>query len=249
MLNEIVIGKYYDTNSLIHRMNSFIKILSTIIFVIIMFLSFDYRINLLIFVFMALFILISNIPIRLYLKNVFSMRWFLLFIFLINFIVYKDRYISFILCFRIVGTLLYTMMLLYTTKQDDLVSGLQILFKPLSIFKVPVNKMAHSIVLALTFIPVFLEQYNKVIKSQINKGVYYKNLSVKNRLEVLGCIIVSIFTLGIKKSDTLSDSMEIRLFDFNKCDKFSFKINYFDVLVILIHIALLILTFKEGVFI
>ena len=140
------------------------------------------------------------------------------------------------------------MILLFTTKQVDLVIVLHYLFKPLSLFKIPINKMAHSIVLALNFIPLFIEQYNRVIKSQINKGIYYKKLKVMDRLEVLTSIITSMFYLAIKKSDLISDSMEIRFFDFNAINKLSFSIYYFDVYALLLHISLLCLVFKEVIF-
>lgn len=247
MLNNITIGSYYETDSLIHKMNSFIKIINTIIFVILTFLTYDFKINLLILFLATLFILFSKVPIKLYLKNIYKIKWFLLFIFIINFIFEKNIYISFILCFRVIIVLLYTMILLYTTKQFQIIEGLQILFKPLKIFKLPVNKMAYTIALALYFIPALLEQYEKVTKSQNNKGVYYKNLKLKDKISVLSSTITSMFILSIKKSDILSDSMETRFFDFNQDIKGEFKIYYFDIISLVIHLLLLVLTIKECV--
>ena len=244
MLNNITIGSYYETDSLIHKMNSFIKIINTIIFVILTFLTYDFKINLLILFLATLFILFSKVPIKLYLKNIYKIKWFLLFIFIINFIFEKNIYISFILCFRVIIVLLYTMILLYTTKQFQIIEGLQILFKPLKIFKLPINKMAYTIALSLNFIPTLLEQYDKVTKSQNNKGIYYKNLNLKDKIEVLTSSITSMFILSMKKADTLSDSMEIRFFDYNQDLNSKFQIYYFDIFSLIIHIALLLLTLK-----
>lgn len=245
VLNNVV-GKYYDTDSLVHKMNSFIKILNTLIFVILTFFTYDLKINILIFIFAILFILSSNVPIKLYLGNIYKLKYFLLFIFLINFLIDKNAYVALILCFRIIIVIIYSMMLLYTTKQDELIKGLQILFKPLKVFKLPVNQIAHTIALSIYFIPTLIKQYEKVRKSQNNKGIYYNKLNIKNKIEVLSLTIDSMFKQAIKKADNISDSMEIRFFNYNQEIKSKFSIYYFDIFSILIHVALLILVIKES---
>lgn len=242
MLNSI--GSYYDTNSLIHKMNSFIKLISTIIFVVLTFLSYDLKINLIILLFTTIFILLSNVPIKLYLKSIYKLKWFLLFIFIINLIIEKDILIPLLLCFKLIIIMIYTMMLLYTTTQTKLIEGLMYLFKPLKIFKLPINKIAYTIALSLNFIPSLLEQYDKVTKLQNNKGIYYKKLNLKEKIEVLNSSLTSMFILSMKKADVLSDSMEIRFFDYNQDLRTEFKIYYFDIFSLLIHIALLLLTLK-----
>lgn len=248
MPNKIVIGKYYNINSVIHNMNSFIKILCTLIFSILCFISFDLKLNLFVFVFLVLFILLSNVPLKLYLKNILCLKWFLLFILIINVVFQNDFYSAFILVFKVISLIIYTMMVLYTTSHDELVIGLNILFYPLKLFKVPINKMSHSIVLSLKFIPVFILQYERIIKSQNNKGIYYVNLNLKEKFEVLTSIVISMFITGIKKSDILAESMEIRLFDYN-CYNNKLKFCYFDIFALLLHISLFVLSIKESVII
>jgi len=242
MLNSI--GSYYNANSLIHKMSSFIKLINTIIFVILTFLTNDLKINLVILIFTVLYVFMSNVEIKLYLKSIYKLKWFLLFIFIINLIIEKNIMIPLILCLKIIIIMVYSMILLYTTKQDELIEGLMCLFKPLKIFKLPINKMAYTIALSLNFIPTLLEQYDKVTKSQNNKGIYYKNLNLKDKIEVLTSSITSMFILSMKKADTLSDSMEIRFFDYNQDLNSKFQIYYFDIFSLIIHIALLLLTLK-----
>jgi len=244
------IGSFYPTFSLIHKMNSTIKIICTLLFAIFSFLSFDFYINLLIIILLILLLLLSNVPITLYLNNILNIKWFLLFIFIINFIFERNIYVCFILILRVVYVLLYTMMLIYTTKQDNIIYGLQKTFSPLKLIKVPINKMAFSIGIALRFIPDLFSNFNRIIKSQMNRGIYYNDLKIKNKIDLLKINIISMFTLSIKKADMLSDCLEVRLYDIDKCNiKVKDKFNYFDILILLLHIVLFILIIRKGVFI
>lgn len=250
MLDKISIGSYYDSDSLIHKMNSTIKIICTLIFALFSFFSYDLVINLLIISLLSILILLSRIPIKFYIISVLKIKWFLIFIFIINFIFEKNLYISFILVLRVIYVLIYTMMILYTTKQDYIIYGLQKTFSPLKLIKVPVNKMAFSIGLALRFIPNILNMASRILKSQINRGIYYKNLKFKDKIEILKSSIIPMFTLSMKKADIVSDVMELRLYDFNSNNLYiKTKINYFDIFVLVIHLMLLFLTIKKGVFI
>ena len=141
------------------------------------------------------------------------------------------------------------MMIIYTTKQDNIIYGLQKTFSPLKLIKIPVNKMAFSIGLALRFIPDLILSFNRILKSQINRGIYYNDLEIKDKVDLLKVSIIPIFTLSIKKADMLSDSMEVRSYDVDKCNiKVRDKFNYFDILILLLHISIFVLIIKEGVF-
>lgn len=250
MLNKVNIGRFYDTKSLIHSMNSTIKIICTIMFAIFSFLSYNLYINLLIIALLVLMILLSKVPIILYLKSIFSIKWFLIFIFIINIIFEHNLYIALLISLRIIYVLIYTMMLIFTTKQDDIIFGLQKTFSPLKILNIPINKMAFSVGLALRFIPDLLASFNRILKLQVNKGIYFKDLKFKDKIDLIKISVISMFTLSIKKADSLSDSMEVRLYNIDNYRCYiKGKFEYFDLLVILVHVMLFILIIREEVFI
>jgi len=250
VLNKVVIGKYYDTNSLIHNMNPILKIICTLLFTVFSFFSFDLYFNLIILFLLAILLLLSNVPMKNYFKSICGIKWLVLFIFVINLIFEKNIYIAFILASRIVLILLYSMMILYTTKNDEIIYGLQRVFGFLRIFKIPVSKMAFSIGLALRFIPDLLLSINRVLKSYSNKGIYFDSLKLKDKFDLLKNMINSVFVLSIKRADLLSDSMEVRLYDVNNYKvNNKYFINYFDIFIFLIHLVLLILIIRNEVFI
>jgi len=249
VLNNLVLFKFYETNSLIQNMNSVVKIICTILFAILLFLSYNLYLNLLIAILLILLLLLSKIPIYIYFKTISNVKWFLIFILLINLIFKQDFYITILMILRIICLILYTMMILYATKQDEIVYGLQKVFSPLKLLKIPVSKMVFSISLALRFIPNLLLSYNQISKSQISRGIYYQDLSLKNKFDLLKNSITCMIVLSIKKADMLSDSLELKLYDVSNYNaNLSKRINYFDLLLLLIHIMLFILIIKRGVF-
>lgn len=249
VLSKNVIGKYYDTNSLIHNMNPIIKIICLFIFIILSFFSFNFYFNLFIFILIILLILLSNVPFNYYFNSIYNVKFLLLFIFVINILFNNGFYVAFILVMRIIFTLLYSMLILYTTKIDEIIFGLQCFFSPLKFFKIPVNKMAFSIGLALKFMPELILSFNKVLKGYYNKGIYLENLNFKNKIDLIKNMIISVFIVSIKKADMLADVMEIRLYDVDNYKiNFSFIIHILDIFILLIHVMLLLLVIRIEVF-
>ena len=111
---------------------------------------------------------------------------------------------------------------MYTTPINSLTYGLQLLLKPLK--KINSNKIALSISFSLKFIPIVLEQATNTIQSLKARGIDYNKETLKNKLEILKLIIIPIFVNSIKKSDNISDILELRLYDVNKM-RTNYRIN------------------------
>ena len=87
MLNKVMIGRYYPINSLVHKMNPLAKIICVLLFIIMMFLTFDIRFNIIMSILLILMLFNTKIPVNVYIKTVLSIKWLLLFILIINIIV------------------------------------------------------------------------------------------------------------------------------------------------------------------
>lgn len=242
------IGKYIPLNSNFHKMNPFIKLICTIAFIISLFLSYNIKINLLITILLILLMLNTLIPLSIYFKLIYKIKWFLLFIAIINIIFKTPLDIIFITILRIIYIVIYSNIFLMTTTLNDITYSLEKLFSPLKIFGVKVNRMALSISLALRFIPSLYEQSNKILKSQASRGIDYRH-GFKNKIISLTSLIIPIFNISMKKADDLADIMHVRLYDIDK-KRTRFKnsnLTFFDVIMILVHISILILIVKEVV--
>ena len=70
MLNNLVLGRYYNSNSKIHSMNPLSKIICTLIFVIMVFICNDIKLMLLLSLLAILFTEFSKVPRNIYIKTI-----------------------------------------------------------------------------------------------------------------------------------------------------------------------------------
>ena len=215
MLNNLTIGKYYPVNSKIHDLNPTFKIIATLLFVISVFLTNNLYMHIILFAFLLLIISASNVPLKAYFKTIYSVKWLLLFILLINLIFKVSLTTSIVMVLRIIYILWYTTILTLTTTPMDLTYGLQKVLSPLKKI-IPVNRIALSLTLALRF-----DEANIVLKSQANRGIDYKYINLKGKLLAISSLIIPVFNLTLQKADLLSDTLEVRLYDIDSERKYS----------------------------
>lgn len=148
-----------------------------------------------------------------------------------------------IMLLMVIDMVLYSCVLTLTTPPSELTYGLEKVLSPLKLFKVPVNKMALTLTLALRFIPSIMDTGNKILKSQASRGIDYYNSNIKGKVLALRSLIIPMFALTMKKADDLADIMAIRLYDVNQ-KRTNFRQNhwgFYDTFILLVHISLLIL--------
>lgn len=241
MLNNITIGRYYHKNSIIHRMNPFIKVLCTLIYVLIVVLFRDLFFLFLLLLFVILLALMSKIPIKIFLKSLWSLK-FLVFSIIIANLLIRSELIQII--FQVVRLLLivfYSSLLTLTTSPNQLAKGIEILLKPLLIFKVPVKNISLSIVHAIRFIPIVLDNVNAILKAQKSRSVNVPS-TTSEKLKNVFQIIVPSFTKSFDKASTISTSMEQRLYNLNSSRTYYEmpKIKLFDLYILTIHLIIFV---------
>jgi energy-coupling factor transport system permease protein len=249
MLNNIKIGRYYNTRSKIHDMNPLAKILSIFIFVILSLIVNDLMINLTISVIVLLVLGLTHVPFKTYFKTIYGIRILLLFILIINLILKVEIETTLLIITRLLSLVLYTSILTLTTPPSEIAFGLEQFLSPLKILRIPVNKMALSISLALRFIPTLIDQANRILKAEASRGIDYSNSNIKGKLEAFKALIIPLFILSFKRADDLADSMEVRLYDLNK-KRTNYRTNsfkFFDFYIVLMHLAFLTLIIVRGV--
>lgn len=251
MLNNVAIGRYYSINSPMHSLNPIIKIIGTLLFVISVFFADTLTSNLGLFFIITFMTVSSKVPSSVYFKTLKSLRGLLIALFIINIIMGVGVKETAIIVVRLIFIVIYTSMLTLTTSPTEITYGLEKVFSPLKIIKIPVNKMALSLSLAIRFIPTILDQADKILKSQASRGIDYNNSKIKGKFMALNAMLYPMFILSIKRADDLADAMEVRLFSINS-KRTNYRINkvkIFDILVLLLHIGIIFLAISKGVII
>lgn len=243
MLNNLVLGIYYNNYSKVHYMHPLSKIICTVVFIIMVFICNDIKLMILLSLLAILFTEIAHLPKTIYYKTIMSLKYIIIFIVLINLIFKADLITTIMDILRLVLIVLYTSILTLTTPPTEITYGLELLFSPLKIVRIPVNKIALSISLALRFIPSIIDQANKILKSQASRGIDYYNSSLKGKFLAVKSMIIPMFMITIKKADNLADAMTVRLYSIND-KRTNFRINkwyFFDTYMVLVHVTILVL--------
>lgn len=240
MLNRFQIGRYYFKDSIVHNINPTVKIIC--IFLCVIMLLFPHSIWFDIIILFGLLILayMSKVPCYLYLNSFLGLKYFYFSIFLINLICGVPIISSFQMIFKICIMILYSQILVLTTSLQDMMSEINNVLSPLEIFKIRTKELTFCLSLAISFIPLIIEQANYIMKSLASRGIDYKNISLYRKLTVIRAIIFPIFILTLKKADHLAESLDVRRYNI-KSDYFNDKgkkWDKIDICILGIHIIL-----------
>ena len=112
------------------------------------------------------------------------------------------------LVFLIIGCSLMTL----TTTPNNLTDGMEKLLKPLSKIKVPVHEVAMMMSIALRFIPILLEETDKIMKAQIARGADFESGNLIKKVKSMVPILVPLFVSAFRRANDLAMAMEARCY-------------------------------------
>ena len=112
------------------------------------------------------------------------------------------------LCTAIVAASLLTL----TTSPMELTGGLERLFRPLQRFGFPASDLAMMISIALRFIPVLVDEAERLRKAQLARGADFGERNPLKRIKSLVPLIVPLFVAAFDRADRLALAMESRCY-------------------------------------
>lgn len=227
MIRDITIGQYYQTDSVIHKLDSRVKLAGTVIFLISLFLGRSVPLYILAGVFLAAVIKISKVPFSFMVKGLKSVLFILVFSAVFNlfltegtviFSIWKLKitiegvitalYMVIRLLMLIIGSSLLTL----TTTPNNLTDGLEKSLGFLKIFKVPVHEVAMMMSIALRFIPILIEETDKIMKAQTARGADFENGNIIQRAKAMVPLLVPLFISAFRRANDLAMAMEARCY-------------------------------------
>src|SRR3712207_9489029 len=84
------------------------------------------------------------------------------------------------------------------------------IFGPLQRLRIPVNEMVLVFVIAIKFVPIFIEEMERLARAQTARGVPFDEGGAVTRARRLGRLLVPIFINGFARADTLTTAMNTR---------------------------------------
>ena len=127
----------------------------------------------------------------------------------LNIYYYTIVNISYIIL-RLILVLFASLIFSTTTKPTEITTALEFIFTPLKIIKVPINKFAMSLSLALRFVPTLFETANRIMLAQASRGVDFKHGKFKEKIKAATTLIIPLFIISFLTSSSLADALEAR---------------------------------------
>lgn len=228
MIRDITIGQYYPANSVVHRLDPRVKLFSTMIYIIALFAYKGIAGLAVISLFLFACIKLSKVPVKFMMKGLKSIMVLLLITMVFNlFLTPGDKtiwsYGVFVLSdkgiinainmtIRLVYLILGTSLMTLTTTPNQLTDGLERLLNPLKKIKVPVHEIAMMMSIALRFIPILLEETDKIMKAQIARGADFESGNLFTKAKAMIPLLVPLFISAFRRANDLAMAMEARCY-------------------------------------
>ena len=99
-----------------------------------------------------------------------------------------------------------------TTTPNDLTDGMERLLNPLKAVHVPVHEISMMMSIALRFIPILLEETDKIMKAQIARGADLESGNMIQKAKSMVPILVPLFVSAFRRANDLAMAMEARCY-------------------------------------
>ncbi|MDR1017669.1 MAG: energy-coupling factor transporter transmembrane protein EcfT, partial [Lachnospiraceae bacterium] len=114
---------------------------------------------------------------------------------------------------RLIYLIMGSSLMTFTTSPNQLTDGMEALLKPLSYIKVPVHEIAMMMSIALRFIPILLEETDKIMKAQIARGADMESGNLIHRIKAMIPILVPLFVSAFRRANDLAMAMQARCYN------------------------------------
>ncbi len=227
MLRDITIGQYYPTGSAIHRMDPRVKLFGTLVFLISVFAYKGIVGFAVVTLFLAGIIGISRVPFRYMVKGLRAILILMLITALFNlFLTPGEVLVSFWklritregavsavrMAFRLTYLILGTSLMTLTTTPNQLTDGLEKSLAPLRRLHVPVHEISMMMSIALRFIPILIEETDKIMKAQMARGASFDEGNIIKKAKALIPLLVPLFISAFRRANDLAMAMEARCY-------------------------------------
>ncbi len=227
MIRDITLGQYYPADSVLHRLDPRVKLLGTLIYVISLFMFQNFTGYIVATVFLVCLIVLSRVPVSFMVRGLKAVLILLIFTAVLNALLTPGReLVSFwkititieglrfaaFMVLRIIYLIIGSSIMTLTTTPSSLTDGLEKGLGWMKILKVPVHEIAMMMSIALTFIPVLLEETDKIIKAQQARGADFDSGNLIHRVRSLVPILVPLFVSAFRRANDLAIAMEARCY-------------------------------------
>lgn len=227
MLRDITLGQYYQTESVIHRLDPRVKLGGTLLYIVSLFVFGHFLGYAVAALFLAMVIRLSHVPFRFMVKGMKAILFLMLITVGFNlFLTPGEELVSLWklsvtregvrtavnMAVRLVMLVIGSSVMTLTTTPNNLTDGMERMLGPLRVFRVPVHEVAMMMSIALRFIPILMEETDKIMKAQIARGADFETGNIVRRARALVPLLVPLFISAFRRANDLAMAMEARCY-------------------------------------
>ena len=228
MVRDITIGQYYPANSYIHKLDPRMKLFGTLLFIISLFVANNVWGYTVAFIYLGSVIIMSKVPIKFMLKGLKAIFIIIILTVILNLFfttgehlvyrlgrieIYEEGiYFAAFMAIRLIFLIIGSSILTLTTSPIQLTDGIEYSLNPLKKIKVPAHEIAMMMTIALRFIPILLEETDKIMKAQMARGADFESGGIVKRAKSLIPLLVPLFISAFRRADDLALAMEARCY-------------------------------------
>ena len=228
MLRKITIGQYYSVDSFIHRLDPRVKLFATMMYVVSLFMANNWVGYLLGAIALAVYIKASKVPMNFIMRGLKPIIFLLCFSVLFNLFLTTGGTVlvkfwiitittagvkqAFFMAVRLILLIIGSSIMTYTTTPNQLTDAMEKSLGFLKKVKVPVHELAMMMSIALRFIPILVEETDKIMKAQLARGANFEEGNLIQRAKAMVPILVPLFISAFRRATDLALAMEARCY-------------------------------------
>lgn len=228
MLRDITLGQYYPADSVVHKLDPRVKLFATLIYIIALF-SFRGFLGFAVITAMLVFMIrISKVPFSYIVKGLKAIVVLLVITAVFNLAFTSggteywhwgpfhitDQGIrnAVLMTVRLIYLIIGTSLMTLTTTPNQLTDGLEKSLSGLNRIHVPVHAIAMMMSIALRFIPILMEETDKIMKAQTARGADFESGNLIQKAKSMVPLLIPLFVSAFRRADDLAMAMEARCY-------------------------------------
>lgn len=227
MIREITLGQYYPVDSVLHRMDPRTKLFGTMVFIISLFIANNIFGYLAATVFLVLAIRLSRVPFAFMVRGLRAVVFLLLIsvsfnlfltpgqvVFAVGFlkVTWEGLRMAGFMALRLIYLIIGSSIMTLTTTPNQLTDGLERGLGFLNKVRVPVHEISMMMSIALHFIPILVEETDKIMKAQMARGADFESGNLIQKARSMVPLLVPLFISAFRRATDLAMAMEARCY-------------------------------------
>ena len=237
MIKRLSFGQYIHKKSIIHKIDTRLKIIYMVILSTAVFLTNNFSKMLIFSFFIMMILILTKIGFSYFIRGL--RPFYLIFIFiLLMYLIFSPNQINqgFITIWRFLILIFLSLILTFTTTTSSLIIAIEMLIIPIRFLGIKPRNAATMISVAVRFVPVMFMHFERQREAMLARLANFRKIA-NVRL-----ILMNLFEKLLKSASSLSDAMESRLYNENAKSRKALSLDkkdYASIILVLIFLIII----------